>query len=186
MRQEIVTPPTLVASVRGPDGRYLQLADALPLQNGDEIKFRAKIPAGVHSAMFVFTSDGKLELLHSWKPAHEPRELLYPPAAGDTAPLIGPAGTDIVLVCTSYHAPIKLEELREAWQKSGPLEALPDYTIARIDSSGTRFESYGRGFGPTIARDDPQESVRQKLTPILGRLNARFSGVAGIAFAHKE
>jgi tRNA A-37 threonylcarbamoyl transferase component Bud32 len=178
--------PTLEVNVRQPDGRYVELAHALPLQNGDELKIQGQVPAGVHAALFLFTSSGGLEQLADWPAATESFELRYPQSEGDTAPLEGPPGTEFLLVCTDRSEPVTLENVRSAWQDLKPLDPLPNYTVAVVDSAGIRFEDYGKGLGAAIGHDDPQAAVRRRLESVLHELSGRYSGVAGIAFGHQR
>lgn len=178
--------PALAAKVRQADGHYTELAHALPLHSGDQLKFHGGIPAGMHAALFVLTSSGDLQQLASWEPVQELQQIQYPAEASAAVPLDKRSGTEFIFLCTRPERPILLDEVRGAWNGAKPLEPLPDYTVAMIESENIRFENFGKGLGPIVQHDNLENTFQQRLRPVLEQLKKQFSDVVGIAFTHKR
>jgi hypothetical protein len=165
--------------------RYTDVADSLPLQNGDEVQVVAEVAPGLHAALFLFNSAGELERLAAVTPGEQTQTLRYPPDAGKSVPLEGPAGTEVVLVCGRRDRPVSLEELRGVWGEAGRWPELAGQTLLGLERDRVVVVAGGRGFGAAQDRADPEGEVRRRLETLREALRGRFDWFEGLAFGHR-
>ena len=166
--------------------RYVGLTTAAPLRTGDQFQVRVEASAPVYVGLFLFSSDGKLQLLAERRsPSAGP--LHFPPDEGQAAPLTGAAGTECLLVCVSRSGRAGLEELQACWGERKPWPALPGESVFHLSPEGVKaVGGRGRGVGTPVDRPDPEGDVRRRLEALRSRLGERFDYFEGLAFAHQE
>ncbi len=166
-------------------GRYRPVTAAAPLHTGDELEARGEVPAGTHASLFLWGSDGKVELLARWPAAPRPRQVRYPEDEGRSVPLTGAPGTEVLVLCASRSGPVELEDFRALVGAGGPLPALPGLTVLGLERDRLVVLQSGRGLGPPRARPSQEADVRRRLDGLRQRLGERFEYLAGTAFAHQ-
>lgn len=175
------------------DGRYLRLADATPLKNGDRLRLTARLPADHHAALFLLTSEGQWKLLSQLAPTdNAPGEataiLRFPADEDQAAPLSGPPGTEVVVACGRRKGPITLADLQDVLPTTTPQPwpALPDMTVMLADASEVHVLAQGRDFGPPVNAPNPERLVRERLQELQSALSRRFDCFEAVAFFHGE
>ena len=167
-------------------GSFIPLGVAAPLKTGEELRLEIEQPAGMHTALFLLTSEGVLKELRQEAPALNARILRYPAGEEETTTLTGPPGTEFVLACGRRGAPISLEVMHAPWPEESAWPALPDDTVLRLDRERVWMAQGARDFGPSRTRPDAATEVRRRLEALRARLQDRFDILAGVAFAHRE
>jgi tRNA A-37 threonylcarbamoyl transferase component Bud32 len=167
------------------NGQPVNLLGAAPLQAGDDLRIEAEAPEDAYAAVFLFTSEGRLRELAARVPAADAGPLAYPEVPGKAAPLVGPPGTEVVLVCGGASGPVSSDEVRELWQSAGPWPALPGQTVLRLDRERVVVVQRDRDVGLPHDVPDPEGEVRRRLEEAGRRLSGRFECVAALAVAHR-
>jgi hypothetical protein len=167
-------------------GRYCDLVDVVPLHAGDELQIRTDVPADLFATLFLLTSEGRLKKLAELGREKLPRSLRYPQEEEKSVPLIGPPGTEFLIVCGRRSDPIGVGELNglgigvEAWPH------LPEGAILRLGRDRiTADGEKSRDVGTPKDRPDPEREVHQKLESLRKKLAGRFEYLTGVAFAHQ-
>jgi hypothetical protein len=165
--------------------RYLQLRDVAPLRNGDQLRISATVPQGQNYLLLLVNSQGELQPLAAGR-ADRPSTLVrYPAQPGQAVPLVGPSGTEIVLICGSRSGPITLDQVRQAWARTEPLPPLPELSVLRADPSGVSVEQQGRGVGSPVDRPDPESVVQTQLAAFAQALGEQVDFFEALAFCHE-
>lgn len=167
-------------------GRYVDLTDRVPLRTKAELEVRAEAPAGMHLSLFVVNGTGNLKLLATYAPRDTAGALRFPEAVGESAPLTGPGGTEMILVCGRRSGPVTEEELRSHWGAANPWPALPDESVLRLTPDRIVVEQRGRDLGDLKSRTNPEGEVQQRLEAFRLRLRERVDGFEALAFRHQE
>jgi serine/threonine protein kinase len=163
--------------------QHVDLVNAMPLRAGDELRIQAEVPAHWHASLFLFTSEGRLRLLRAARPTDTARTFYYP-GKDQAAPLVGPPGTEMLLVCASPSGPIEEDAVRQLWTE-GSWSALRPATVLHLDPDKVHFEQKDRDFGPATSRRDAEEDVRSRLEKLRLRLRERFDHFEGLVFFHR-
>ena len=140
---------------------YVELPKAAPLRTGDAFQVVVEAPAALHVSLFLFTSEGRLQLLTAWEPASGEAERRFPASEDQAAPLKGAAGTEFLLACGRRSGPVGLDEVQSVWQAPGPWPALPGESVLRLAPEKVTVEQRGRDVGAPIDRPDPEAAVAE-------------------------
>jgi aminoglycoside phosphotransferase len=162
-------------------------ADAPPATDGDELRIRADIPAGVHAALILLPGDGPWQTLAAEAPRAAGFELIYP-GPGKTRAVGGPAGTMVFLVCLSRDGPVNAEEMEFVWPHAPAQPLPPDGVVLRVaDGQVRNIGEEGRaGFiGDVENRVDPETALRERIESATKALNRRGARVFGEAFVFR-
>lgn len=176
--------PRLTVKVEQEDG-FFKLP--FPLHQGDRIYVQARVPAHVHASLFLLSSAGKLEHLTDW-PA-EPKEgtRRFPLPEDQVVPLVGPAGTEVLLLVGRLDHPINLKDLREWWGKESAWPKLPAEAAWRMQKEMVGPLEGKRGVGkPVRGGPDPEAQVETLLEALRAQLRERVAIVEALAFSHEE
>jgi serine/threonine protein kinase len=158
-----------------------RLAGRVPLREGDELQVQAPVPSGLHAALFLISSDREVTLLTD---SASEDLLRYPSSPKEYAPLIGQAGTEVLLVCWRRSGPIPVEDVRPIVEEITPLPVLPDMSLLRLDLDRVELVQRDRRLGAPRTRSDPEGDVMARLKTLQDRLRGRVDFLVGIAFAH--
>ncbi len=164
--------------------RFLQLPDIAPLRTGDQVRVTATIPAGMYYGLYLLTSEGVLEQLQQGHSQGAALEMRYPDA-GQAVPLVGPPGTELILVCGRRSGPVDVAEWNRTWQRDTRLPALPELSVLRVDVEGVSVLQRGRGFGTPLDLPDPETAVRERLESLHRVLRSHTDFFEAIAFSHQ-
>ena len=77
--------------------RYCELADAVPVRTGDKLQISVRVPAGINGVLLLLGSDGQVQMLAQAAASQSPQSMAYPATADMAAPLVGKAGTEVLL-----------------------------------------------------------------------------------------
>jgi hypothetical protein len=163
---------------------YGELADSVPVKSGDFVRVESVAPAGLHAALFLFTSEGKLQPLNTASPADEDLPLRFPPQLGKQgAPVSGPPGNELVLMVARRSAPPTEDDLRDLL--SGTWELLPSGTVLRLAPDEVKVVGQSRAFDAPVGHQDPEGAVRGRLDEVRRQLRRRFDHFEGLMFSHQ-
>jgi hypothetical protein len=176
-------PARLTVRVLDRGGRSVEVENSAALRTGTMVRVEGRAPAEAHAALFLCTG-GKLRRLASAGP--EERSLSYPAAPNKAAPLTGPDGTELVLLCVRRSGPIEDEEVGDLLGGLAPLPLLPGMWVLRLGREGVEELQRGRDLGPPQAWADPAGEVARRLEEVRPGLRERFDDFVGLAFAHRR
>jgi hypothetical protein len=189
------------------DGQIFDLKDAVPLRTGDKLTIHCDLPRGLHTSLFWFDTEGKLTELEpvAVNSADSGDHLIYPPPNRDASPrvvpLLGPPGTELVLICARSSRPVGREDVAELLiraRRSGPvgredvaklfagghpLPPLPSRAVVRWDREDFQVELSRRVGAP---ERDPIGEVQDLLEKIQQISRDQFDFVAGVSFFHQD
>jgi hypothetical protein len=100
------------------------------------------------------------------------------------APLTGPPGTEMVLVCGKASGAPNLEEVNAAWGPLGKWVSLPATSILRLHNREVTAESGFRGVGSPVDVPDPEGQVMRRMEDLGDSLSKQFEYIEAVAFAH--
>lgn len=175
--------PALQVAVWNAD-RYLDLHEVAPARTGDQLQITAHVPAGLFASLFLWTSEGQLRSLGRIDATQGAQTLRYPRSAEHAAPLIGPAGTEMLLVCADDERWVSEQELAAALRDKQL--ALSGAAVLRLNERGVVWESRGRDLGPDVARANPSGQDEQQLAELGRILQNKFPFFEALAFAHAD
>ncbi len=179
----VVAAPDLTVEAWESD-RFRCLPECAPLRTGDQLRIVAKIPPGMYYSLFLLDSEGQFQALQEGRAGEEPLELRYP-ATGKAVPLIGPPGTELVVLCGRRSGGVKLSDLRGAHAGNQRLPALPGLSVLWLDRRGVSVLQRGRSFGVPADLPDPETAVRDVLESFHHRLAAQTDFFEALAFSHQ-
>ncbi|MGH7222641.1 MAG: sigma factor-like helix-turn-helix DNA-binding protein, partial [Gemmataceae bacterium] len=131
---------------------YIPLREAIPMNTGDELQVRLRLPAGMHLGLCSIGGRGELRLLRQYPPRHTATELVYP-GPNQTKDLGKQQGTEVLFVCGRANAAINEAELQAAWHADAPWPALDSPRLLRLQPAQVREEGeLSRGLGDTHDR----------------------------------
>ncbi len=163
----------------------LDLTDAVPLSDGEEIRIEARISAGVSLMLFAISGDGKLQHVISVPSQTEDRSWRYPEDLAETVPLTGPAGTECLLVIGSAEPTPSVDQIQTAWGVDVEWPSLPASTVLRLIGSKTTIEQLSRDLGtPKATRLTPTDHVSKTLERFAHQLKPQCQLLEGLAFSH--
>jgi hypothetical protein len=176
--------PALAVRVWRPETLYIPLSEALPVQTGDELQVRFRVPAGLHVGLFSVNGGGRIMLLEQYPSREEPAEWVYP-ASEKTRRLGPPPGTELLLACGRSDGPVSEPEVRDAWGNAGTWPALDSRRLLRLQASHVKDEGEkSRDFvGAALERPEP-DPVLRRLDGLRERLAPKYSFFEGLAFRH--
>lgn len=161
------------------------LPDALPLRSGDGLEIRGHVPPGTYASLFLLDSEGQLQDLPLARGAASDAEWAYFPARGKAAPLTGPPGTVLLLLCVRQSKPIELDEVWAFFEPGQPWPTMPRklaYSLLILDRQRVYVPT--RGFG--AATDTPEAALLNRAETLRTGLADRFDDFAGRAFTLQE
>ena len=187
-------PPMLKVQVSRPQGdldvanaaRFIDIADAAPLRNGDKLHVRLKMPAGLFISLFLIDGRGQLHDLVVPSSRSQDQEIAYP-SPGKAVTLTGAAGTEVLLACAARDQPVTREALLPLLGPQSPWPKLPALAILKLENDKVTSAQASRDFGPPIDAPDPEAEVRDRLERLGKQLS--LSGCEtrlGIAFSHED
>jgi serine/threonine-protein kinase len=181
---DLPAPPTLSIQVWRAAHR-IDLVDAMPLGRHDEIKIRAEAPDGAEAALFLVSSEGRLQALPTQQGSS--RNELWFPGPQAVSPLQGRPGTEAVLVCIRRGQPVALEAVQDLWNEAESWPPLPVGTVLKLEDDRIEVLQQGRDFGPARSQPDPELTVEERLKRLGAALHDRLScRVRGLVFAHED
>ncbi len=166
---------------KAPNPTVLTLESALPLKTGDHVHLECALPPGVQVALFWFDTEGNLANLTGASEVSRNR-LHYPAGTKNVVPVIGPPGTEFILVCGGKSGRPS-PELVHGLLGTGPLPALPDGVKAVSVSDSEVRAHVRRGVGAP-ARGAGSALV-ERLDGLRRGLAGRYEFVAGLALPHE-
>jgi predicted Ser/Thr protein kinase len=166
--------------------RYVDLVDCVPVGAEDEIRIESVAPAGMHAALFVRASSGKIALLASFPPAEEDRPLRFPENPKKASKLTPPAGNELILLCARRSGPIGAEDLRELLAGCTAWPTLPADAVSGLSPAGFKALQKSRDLGSLTDRADPEGEVQKGLEELQRRLRPHFEHFEAIVFSHGE
>jgi len=198
-------PPRDLLQVKRGGVSYEDLNQVIPLRTGDLLRIRCALPRGLRPTAYWRDSEGRLsELDLEWE-AGEIQDVATFPARGRVIPLVGPPGTEFLLICAGRDGSLlALGEVEELLGDSRPWPALPEGTVLRMDRDGVRAEGVpGSGGTPPLATEvrtdrgevsrglgipepDLPGGVESRLVELHRALKDRAGFLAGLAFSHVE
>jgi eukaryotic-like serine/threonine-protein kinase len=148
---------------------YLDVEKAIPVRTGDKVRIEATVPEGLFATLFVRSSEGKLLELSRLRTEAEPGQLSDPLDPNVATLLVGPAGTELVLLCARRDRPVTLEEMEPlgAWQT---WEDLPPESVLRMTSMGVRVLGLNPSLSGKLNQPDPQEIENEEREEIIMKL----------------
>lgn len=161
------------------------LSDALPLRSGDGLEIQGRLPPDAHAALFLFDSEGQLHDLPLARGTSSDAEWVYFPGQGKAAPLTGPPGTVLLLVCVRQSKPIELEAIRNLFETGRPwpkMQRKLAYSLLMLDRQRVYVPT--RGFG--AATDTPEADLLNRAETLRTGLADRFDDFTGRAFTLQE
>jgi hypothetical protein len=172
----------LKVQVLRPKG-FIDIADAAPLMNGDKLRVRLVMPAGLFISLFHIDGQGRWQDLVVLSSRSQDKEITFPLSPGKVVPLTGAAGTDVLLACAARDRPVTREALLPFLDPQTPWPKLPALAILKLENDKVISAQTARDFGPPIDATDLEAEVRARLE----RLGKQLSGCEtrlGIAFSH--
>lgn len=164
-------------------GKYVNAATALPLAQGEKLRYEADAPANRHLTVFAVDPSGEVRVLVTRPPAPAPGKLTYPESDQASSELVAPAGTVVVLMCGRAASPVTESEVRAALG-AGPWPVLPRKSLILFERD--KVEALGgRGVGPPTAQPDPEGEVLRRLDDARKSLRPTCDVLAGVAFSFK-
>jgi tRNA A-37 threonylcarbamoyl transferase component Bud32 len=176
--------PTLEVKVSRRE-RFVDIAGAGPLKDGDKLHVRLEMPAGLFVSLFRIDGQGQLQDLIVPSSRSQDQEITYPPR-GQAVQLTGSAGTEVLLACASRERPITREALLKSLGPQTPWPKLPTLAILKLENDKVSTVENTRDFGPAVDAPDPEDEVRVRLKRLGKQLS--LSGCEtrlGIAFSYE-
>lgn len=160
-----------------------ELLDVVPLKEGTTLSITSRIPAGFTAMLFSINGQGKLSHIAT-SPAENTDHLWrYPENASSTVPLLGPTGTECLLIVGSNAPTVAPSEVEAAWNAKPQWPAIPSSTILHLIGHSVAVEQTGRDIGlPEQGKTNPVEVVTLVLEQFATRLGNKWPLVEGIAF----
>jgi serine/threonine protein kinase len=158
------------------------LLDALPLRSDDELQVLGRVPRGFESVLFWFDTEGRLqELPLETTTAGDGTHFRYP-TQKKAVGLIGPPGTEVLLVCARRSGRVDAEEIRtlfadRVWPQ------LPAHSLLVLDRRQVRMMG---SRAPGQLTDRPNSGIVEQAEALRSQLAARLDLVAAVAFPHHK
>lgn len=182
---EAVHPPRLKIEVtRGQ--RFFDLTEMAPLETGDRIRIRSKIPARLHVTLLLLTSEGVVKELCTNEPSNVETTLHFPPLAWQTVPLVGPPGTEVVFLIGRRDKPFTLADIRQLCGDLGRFPELPPLAVLTADESEVYLQQTDRDLGAPEAEPAAHEVACRQLEHIRQLLARHVDFLHAVAFCHVE
>jgi hypothetical protein len=167
--------------------RPYELRNALPLRTHDGLRITCAVPHGVRPSLFWLDSAGQLTEVEDFHLAPGPAaDRLTYPSPTEVFDLVGPPGTEFVLVCVGRAGPISRAEVTSALGDSRPWPRLPERVLLTVDREGVRAEAPGASRGIGAIRPGLLTGLLDPLDRLRTRLNGRVTFLAGVAFPHTD
>ena len=136
---------------------YGDLSEGVSVATGDVIRIDAIAPAGTHTTLFLFNSEG-LKPLVTIASGDTDRPIGYPEDANKGKKLDPPNGNELFLLVASRSGPVD-EGLLRQWL-AGPWETLPPEAVMRL--CPTRSSGWSRAAASAMMWSIPIRKVRLK------------------------
>ena len=164
--------------------RFSELARAVPLKTGDQLRVEAEYPAELYTTMLWIDAEGTVRQLAVGKPNAVLPRLLYP-VAGQAVPLEGRSGTQLILLCGNPNQPVSLEQIQGRLQDVRNWPVLPPASILRHDSTGLQIENFSRGLGQPRDKPDPESEVVSRFRKLQSDLGPHCVILSAIAVSQQ-
>jgi predicted Ser/Thr protein kinase len=176
--------PNLVVLVRRPGFDPKPLGEVVPLQTGDSLQARFRVPRGVHASLVSVNGSGRLDVIQTYPPREVTYEAIWP-ESGQGRELLPPAGTEFLFVCGRTDRAPTAAELQSAWDAEGGWPALePKDKLLRVRPEEITSEgTVGRDFGRSVEFPEGNQ-VKRRLEQFRERLSG-FAVLDGLAFRHE-
>jgi serine/threonine protein kinase len=159
----------------------LHLLDALPLRSGDEVQVIGQVPSGLEPALFWFDSEGRLqELPLETSSSGGGTPFRYPPRR-HAVQLVGPPGTEVLLVCARRSGRVDAEEIRKLFAER-PWSQLPPHALLRLDRRQVRLLGTR---GPGQLTDRPNSGIVEQAETLRRELAEHLDLAVAVAFPHR-
>jgi hypothetical protein len=165
-----------------PPERFTDLAEAVPLRTGDELKVRADVPAGYHAALVAYNSTDGVRWLNGLEAEATERTLQFPKIPEQAAPMQGPPGTEVLLLVVRRLRPVKPDELSALWPRESSWAALTGSVMVALQPETLKLLRPSRGFGAPRDHVDPRDDVQRRLLQLGERLVEEFDYFELLAF----
>lgn len=159
-----------------------ELADLVPLRNGDRLQIDGRLPRGMEVAVLVRSADGQVHVLENYDVVERSDSIeLSLPRAGSKVELQGVAGTEVLLVCAGRSAAAHVEQAAEILrQHSWP--SLPADAAVYFDRQRVWIPNR-RGF---VELDSPEKPAVDRTQQLCDQLRQHFDYFAGVVYQHES
>jgi serine/threonine protein kinase len=163
------------------EGIAKDFTHALPLRNGDELRFEALLPGSEAATLVLINAAGELRVVKAQAAGEV--NLVYPDRAS-VVPLTGKPGSEALLVI-SGSSPPTIETLQAAWKSSEQAwPAISDYMLLQLTDNNVSIVQSGRDLGNPKQRIDPSQVVQDRVEHFRRKLRQAGFHCAGYVFAH--
>ena len=169
------------------DDARVELIDAVPLHDGDQLSIQCRIPSGHSLMLFAINGEGRIQHVVSIPSQTTERKWRYPENPDATVPLTGPVGTECLLVIGSAGSAISIEQVQTAWGDIVGWPQLANSTVLRLTGSKVRTEQIGRDLGsPQTNSPGPTEKITRTLEQFGSRMESQCPVLEAVAFRQKR
>jgi hypothetical protein len=117
--------------------------------------------------------------------SQSPQSMAYPATADMAAPLVGKAGTEVLLALGWRSAPPDLSELKSLLGDGTAWPALAPDSLLRLTPSEVAVEQASRNLGDPEKTGDPEGQIRSRLETLRTVLSGKCATYVGLAFSHQ-
>jgi tRNA A-37 threonylcarbamoyl transferase component Bud32 len=161
-----------------------QLANFVPIKNGNRLRISGIAPSDFHVAMFLRTADGQLQQFqHEERTDDQGAKAVGFPRPGEVAPFDGAPGTNVLLICAREGKPITIEEVEACFDR------VPQWKEFPPRSSSVQFDrelAQITGSKAVSVRAAPEAPLLEQAETLREALLPRFDYFHGVVFAHVE
>ena len=169
------------------DAALVELNNAVPLPTGGGLSIESNIPPGLSVMLFAINGVGQLQHVASLPKHSSTRRWRYPEAADATVPLLGPAGTECLILIGQATETVSMEQIKAAWGTNPEWPSLPPATVLRLVGTEVIREQVGRDLGPPQSTSlTPADQITRTLERFARQLGTQCPLVEGLAFSHIE
>ncbi len=140
----------------------------------------------LHGALCLLGSEGKVECLRELPAKTSAQTVFFPEQGNQTAPLVGPPGTELIVLLGRRSGPIHSDEVKKLLTPDAPWGGLRGLTVFSLNRTKVAMEQKDRGLGAPKQKIDPVGEVERRLEALRLQLRPQFDVVSGLAFAHEE
>lgn len=175
-----IEPPKLVLRVWRDGQPVADWVDATPLlSDRDELQLRWNFPRPLATDLYLINGRGELQSLVRSIPTDGSEQAF--PALTERAPLVGPTGTEAILLCARRTG---TQQPKVDWNDSAPWPALGKGTTLRLTSSGFDTLQGSRDLGAAHSSEGPEEVVRRRLQTLQESMAKYYHYFEAVVFTH--